>query len=1329
MSKVIKTVASIGLAIGALALAGPLGGALAFGIAGFGATATLVTATTIIAGIGLSLGAVFIGKELGLNKAGKLNAASIDRLTANLDGQASRKMIVGETAMATDVRYQFQSSDGEYLTWVVGCACHAVESIGELWLDAKKAWDSSAAVTSAFSGYLTVTAETEGVSGSGHAIDSNWTADASLTGCAYLILKFKLTGNSKKAESPFSQSVPTRLTIVGKGMKLPDLREDGVDAADQSTWDWFDDGSGNNPAWQLLAYLIGWRINGEVSVGCGLPSSRLDLDSFTTAANLCDESVTLAGGGTQPRYRSAGIIGDDEDPGEVMDRLCATMNAVLRDDGGRLALIVEHDDLDDPDAISLGADDILGNESWKPVPDTPIPNIVRGRWTDPSDNSLYQLSVPVEKRLTSVDGINRVFPFDAPMVQDAAQFQRLLKQKLQRLQYQGEYSFDCGVRGWLTGLGRIVKMSHPSLGWSDKLFRVKGIGIRQDGRVPLVLVEENAAIHAWDAEDTAPVTPATPTTYDPSLDPIRQAIDDIELTPGPAGAGTWTPVAGTAAIKVEGSTVTKVTTGWSNGAVYSATPRKNGALASFRLTHATHEFVFGLHDSQLAAPNYNSVRYGWLVNAGSSAGAYSLYKESGTAVSTGSSGGGGLGDVLEVAYQLDPGGTTATVTWSVNGTSVHTESVAADQTLYPVFTAFYAGDHLDDCTFGSIGAAGSNGEDGRNNAIVYLYKRASSTPSEPSGTFTYTFSTGALSGGTLNGWTQAIPTADGNPLYVIAATASSTSATDSVPASEFSSAVVLARDGSAGSDGTDGSDGSDGADGLNAATVWLFKRAASAPTVPSSSLTYTFSTGVLSGTLSGWTQAVPANDGNPLYAITATALGTGATDTIATGEWATPQIIAENGANGADGTDGADGASNWTPVAGTAAISVAGKTVTKVTSGWSNGAVYSATPLKNGARAGFRVTHATRNFVFGLDDEQLATPNFNAVRYSMLINAGSVAGNYNIYSESGTAAVSVTDGSGPGVGDVVEVAYQLDPGGATATVTWSVNGTSVHTESVDADQVLYPCFTGFSAGGVLEDCTFGSIGLSGADGLSPVTVAVDPPNATIACNYDGTAKSGELPIEFAFTAYQGGEAIDIDTLTVTDDSGGTFSASGAVVTLSAISALAGGFTATVAAGDQDIAVPVNFTTAISAPPASTAIVDTSNTNVTSTSYTAIGGEITLNASAAGKLKLNLTGSYKVANDGSAFCTLTTKIQIKPAAGSYSDVSGTEKTGTQSISASIGDGGPPYKTTTGGVNGSGPYTVTGLTANASYVVRRMAKKGSGDSNTDSCGLVLSAEPVS
>lgn len=178
--------------------------------------------------------------------------------------------------------------------------------------------------------------------------------------------------------------------------------------------------------------------------------------------------------------------------------------------------------------------------------------------------------------------------------------------------------------------------------------------------------------------------------------------------------------------------------------------------------------------------------------------------------------------------------------------------------------------------------------DGLNSAQIFLYQRAASAPSAPTGTFTYTFATGVLSGGTPGSWTQAIPTADGNPLYVIVASAIASTATDTIDGTEFSGPVI------------------DSGAGLSVATVMLYQRAASTPSVPGSSLTYTFATGILSGTLGSWTQSIPSG-GNPVYTTQATAVTTGTTDTITSGEWAAPVIMAQNGSNGSPGANGANG--------------------------------------------------------------------------------------------------------------------------------------------------------------------------------------------------------------------------------------------------------------------------------------------------------------------------------------------------------------------------------------------------------------------------------------
>ena len=207
------------------------------------------------------------------------------------------------------------------------------------------------------------------------------------------------------------------------------------------------------------------------------------------------------------------------------------------------------------------------------------------------------------------------------------------------------------------------------------------------------------------------------------------------------------------------------------------------------------------------------------------------------------------------------------------------------------------------------GAAGSSGSNGLNAATIFVYQRAASAPALPSASVTYTFATGSAAG-LNNGWSQTIPANDGNPLWVSTATAASSSATDVISSGEWAATQKLAENGANGSNGTngtngtngapgaDGADGADGAPGLNNATVLLYKRSATTPSVPSTTSTYTFATGVLTGHDNGWVQSVPTTDGNPLYVTLALASGTGATDTIATGEWTAPAILASDGAPG-----------------------------------------------------------------------------------------------------------------------------------------------------------------------------------------------------------------------------------------------------------------------------------------------------------------------------------------------------------------------------------------------------------------------------------------------
>ena len=187
---------------------------------------------------------------------------------------------------------------------------------------------------------------------------------------------------------------------------------------------------------------------------------------------------------------------------------------------------------------------------------------------------------------------------------------------------------------------------------------------------------------------------------------------------------------------------------------------------------------------------------------------------------------------------------------------------------------------------------GDKGDNGLNSAMVILYQRAASTPSKPSGSLTYTFSTGKVTGTGLGNWTQSVPTTNGNPCYITHAMAVSSAGSDTIPSSEWSDVVVLVED---------------GISGYNSAVVYLYQRATSEPSRPSGALTYTFSTKSLSGTLGSWSQTIP--DGtDPVYVIAATAASRTDTDSIAANEWSEPVILAQNGENGEDGSNGLNSA-------------------------------------------------------------------------------------------------------------------------------------------------------------------------------------------------------------------------------------------------------------------------------------------------------------------------------------------------------------------------------------------------------------------------------------
>jgi hypothetical protein len=764
----------------------------------------------------------------------------LSRLNVSLDPITPRKSVFGTTAMNLDLRYHESSgTDQEFIDYIIAVAAHKVASIDEIWFEEKQAWTATGGVTATYTGYLTVTTRTEGTAGNTIAVNggAKWGSSRRLTGCAYLHIRIKRTGNTKKAESPLVNGLPSRVTIIGNGALLYDPRKDSTVAGgsgshrsnDQTTWGVYTDADDcDNPALQLLWWLLGWKINGKLSVGCGVPANRLDMASFVTAANICDESVILATGGTQKRYRTSGTASDADSRMDIINTFLMSMNGTLRDNSGKLTLTVMKNDLGEY-VLDLDESDMLGEFDWQQTRGlTENYNVARGRYVDPSYTSLYQMVDYPEVGFTSSDGIERATTIDLAYVEDGRRAQRIAKQILQRNQYRGMFSATFNAKALGCQVGDVVRLSIEALGWSNKPFRVISQEIRFDGQVPLALVEENAAIYAWDREDSAPVTPTAPTVYDPLNSPFILGIDDALTAAQNAQAeidiissDNWLSAAEKPTLKVVYDALI---------ANYTALDAKAAALgvASTERTNATS-----------AINSLNSFLSG-----------------------------------------LTPSWTDTAQDTPWTGTTANTRFDDAHEKVALLQAAVQ----------GLPGADGTDGTDGTDAITGLLTNEAVTLSADSSGvvsSFTPADGTFKVFQGTTDVTTSSAFTVASSSnctvsiggsagIYSVSAmTADTASATFQAVYSGVTIQKVLSlsksRTGTAGTDGTDGTDGVNGNK-----FVPIFKRSATLPTTPTGNLTP-----------AGWSTSIPAVNGQPAWRSDGEISGA----STLVGSWTTPVLF------------------------------------------------------------------------------------------------------------------------------------------------------------------------------------------------------------------------------------------------------------------------------------------------------------------------------------------------------------------------------------------------------------------------------------------------------
>lgn len=464
----------------------------------------------VVKSIGKAVGSVFkaVGSFVGMLFTGPkvpkatANTSSETRLQASLVPEEQFKVIFGETAAATDMRFweTFGTGNNGHVQ-VFAAACHEITAFGNLYLDEKPVSFSGNNAIGAFAGLLSRRQVLKGVSGAGIALGSGtrWTASSSMTGCAWFALIW--TYNQEK----MPQGIPSRITQVVKGAKVYDPRRDSTRggsglhrADDPATWEYLPTDSngqpiGRNNALQMLAYTLGIKalspVSGlwELRAGRGADPADVDFDTFIAAANACE---------TEGWYSDC-ILSTGDSHGTNEGILEAAAGGELVDTGGRFSYYVSTDDTANI-AASFDEGDVVGDIDWEPSKSISEQyNQLPGTFTDPA--ALFQtrpLPLCFSLEYYIADGFRkRAEPEKLSAVQDPVQGQKLLRRKLNKSRFQGTFTATFNLRGLKVKARSCIRLTFAPLGFEDKLFRVIQQGISKSGGIQLVLEEESAAIY------------------------------------------------------------------------------------------------------------------------------------------------------------------------------------------------------------------------------------------------------------------------------------------------------------------------------------------------------------------------------------------------------------------------------------------------------------------------------------------------------------------------------------------------------------------------------------------------------------------------------------------------------------------------------------------------------------------------------------------------------------------------------------------------------------------------------------------------------------------
>lgn len=275
-----------------------------------------------------------------------------------------------------------------------------------------------------------------------------------------------------------------------------------------------------NNALAVSSYLC----NTEFGLGATF-ADEIESDALEAAANLCDESVSLAAGGTENRYTCNGSFLTSERPGDIIEKLLGSM-------AGRAAHISDRWHLFaggyEAPTVTLDEKELIAAIDIDPMPDNnEWANGAKGVFVDP-ENGYQPTDFPAVTSATylSQDGSVRrwadldltSFTNSSPMAQRLAKIELLRRRN--GLRFKGTWRLSA----WRALTARTVAVDFDKYGWSGQVFEITASNFviipGDDDAGPALGVEldmriTSAEIYDW-GTDEEQAQPAAQTTQLPN---------------------------------------------------------------------------------------------------------------------------------------------------------------------------------------------------------------------------------------------------------------------------------------------------------------------------------------------------------------------------------------------------------------------------------------------------------------------------------------------------------------------------------------------------------------------------------------------------------------------------------------------------------------------------------------------------------------------------------------------------------------------------------------------------------------------------------------------